>query len=470
VRAALREAGDRAFGLNAFPAAERYYTQALELSDTADPARTELLFLRARALHVAGDDRREAALEEARDALVAAGLDDEAAEAEALLSQALWYRGRRDDAQRALEHAREGVASSGDSPAKARVLAFSARFTSLAGDDARALEIAREALEIAERLGLRELQAHALATLGTAQRADDPDAARRNLEAALAIALDADSPIAAAIVNNLGVVAFMQGDIEGALDLYREAGEIAERVGDRVAQRWSVGNVAGTLVLLGDWAEGERLASDFIAECERSPHYLEHSARESRGLVRAGRGDAAGAIEDYERAVALSRAIKDPQALLPSLLHAARGFCALGVVERARAYAAEAVAMVEELPEESGGFVIAVGYLDDLGVTDRVERLSHHARPGPWKSALTAAVEGRLDDAARVLGEMGARTAANGAWFGHAKRLLAEGRVAEAEPVVERVAAFYAGVGATLFAETARRLLETTRSAYSDSA
>ena len=85
-RLALRDAGDRAFALNAFAAADGTTTDALALWPEDDSERAELLFRRARALYIAGDERRQAALEEARDALLAAGDIEAAAEAEAFLA------------------------------------------------------------------------------------------------------------------------------------------------------------------------------------------------------------------------------------------------------------------------------------------------------------------------------------------------------------------------------------------------
>ena len=94
-RLALREAGDRAFGLNAFAAAEEYYEDALALWPPEDPDRPTLLFAFARALDVAADERRIAALEVARDALLVAGDRERAAETEASLAEIAWFRAAR---------------------------------------------------------------------------------------------------------------------------------------------------------------------------------------------------------------------------------------------------------------------------------------------------------------------------------------------------------------------------------------
>ena len=47
----LREAGDRAYALSAFPAARRFYSAAVELWPADDDARADLLFRYARAAH-----------------------------------------------------------------------------------------------------------------------------------------------------------------------------------------------------------------------------------------------------------------------------------------------------------------------------------------------------------------------------------------------------------------------------------
>src|SRR6187200_2381673 len=125
-RLALRAAGDRAFALNSFAVAAAQYEEALELWPE-DDERPELMFRRARSLFYAYDEaRREAALEEARDSLLAAGVTDRAAEAESYLALIAWYRGEMDATESHLERADE-LAQGSTSPSVARVLAVSAR-------------------------------------------------------------------------------------------------------------------------------------------------------------------------------------------------------------------------------------------------------------------------------------------------------------------------------------------------------
>ena len=84
-RHALRDAGDRASALYSVEAAERFYDAALRLWPADDPERAQLLFRRAAPFRFlsATDAGR---MVEARDALLEAGDDATAAEAEMLLS------------------------------------------------------------------------------------------------------------------------------------------------------------------------------------------------------------------------------------------------------------------------------------------------------------------------------------------------------------------------------------------------
>jgi tetratricopeptide (TPR) repeat protein len=186
-------------------------------------------------------------------------------------------------------------------------------------------------------------------------------------------------------------------------------------------------------------------------------------------LTRAGRGDEAGAIEDYRRAIELARDIQDPQAALPSLMHAARGYCALGRTDEARALADEALAIARRHPGARIALGIAGAYFRELGIADEVRDLIGKPVKG-WPVAVATAAEGRLLDAAEAYAAMGAATPANELWNAHARQLVVEGRHAEAEPFVRDVVSFYELVGATSFADSARKLLSSTPEAYSDSA
>ena len=110
-RRALRDAGDRAAALYAGDAAERFYDAALRLWPRDDPERPQLLFRRAAPVPTwTGDPGR---LAEARDALLTAGDNARAAEAEYLLSESFGMQGRRDLAD---QHAERAIALSAGLP------------------------------------------------------------------------------------------------------------------------------------------------------------------------------------------------------------------------------------------------------------------------------------------------------------------------------------------------------------------
>src|SRR5262245_26055229 len=130
-RRALRSAGDRAFALNSFAVAAAQYEDALALWPDEDPERPRLLLSHARALHWAYDeDRQETALGAARDALLAAGDRDGAAEAEVLLARLFWDRGHGERVDEHIGRAQELVGDS-VSASSARVLAMSSRFLAI---------------------------------------------------------------------------------------------------------------------------------------------------------------------------------------------------------------------------------------------------------------------------------------------------------------------------------------------------
>ena len=84
-RNALREAGDRAFALNAFEQASRFYERAMELWPEDRPA--ELLLRYGRSLAVADDARFADVLAQAAGRLLDAGEAETAAEAHAFLAE-----------------------------------------------------------------------------------------------------------------------------------------------------------------------------------------------------------------------------------------------------------------------------------------------------------------------------------------------------------------------------------------------
>lgn len=278
-RVALRDAGDRAFALNSYDVAAAQYEDALELWPADAPDRPELLFRLAEALMIATSERATDALTTARDALLATGDRERAAETEALLARRFWFRG--DTASTAIHQsaADELIDGALPSPAVARVLAFSARYRTLEGEIARGLEIGRHALDMAESLGLEELRIHALTTIGSAKIELGDPTAEDDLRRAVELAHAASSPLAAAALNNLSTYVD-NSDALASRALQRDALEVALRFGDQSIARFVRGNLVTATFIIGGWAEAIEAADEFIAECESgSPHVLEGPVR-----------------------------------------------------------------------------------------------------------------------------------------------------------------------------------------------
>jgi class 3 adenylate cyclase/tetratricopeptide (TPR) repeat protein len=464
-RLTLREAGDRAAALNAYPTAEKYYAEALKLWPDGDPDRADLLFRRARSLHVSGDDRRQDALLEARDALLAVAEAEPAAEAEAFLAHGAWYRGDRDAAERHFSQAEALVRDRGASASKARVLALSARFRMLKGDNEQAIRVAREALDLAEALSLDELRAHALTTIGSSNNRLELASGRPELEQALDIALAADSPIAATTLNNLAVLAIWEGAWRRAYEIYDRAQEIAERFGDRDGLRFVRGNRIFASFALGQWDEALAAADVFISECAASPHYAEGIVRDARTSIRLARGDLTGAAEDRKWTLEQAHRVKDPQRLLPTLAATAVDLVLLGNEDEARAAAEETIALAREhvdLTSAANHLVLVAGR---LGVREELREIAELSPDGPWKSLTLAALHGDLVRAGDLYAQMGATTFEAGARLLGGEELIETGRRAEGEAELKKALGFYRSVGATFLTQRGERLLASAQSA-----
>jgi class 3 adenylate cyclase/tetratricopeptide (TPR) repeat protein len=460
-RVVLRAAGDRSFSLNAFPAAVAYYEDALALWPENDPGRPALLFSVAHASHVAGNAESVEALEEARDASLATGEHARAAEAEALLAEAWWHRGRQDAVLEHVERATALLAETPPSAAAARVYEISGRYLALAGRFVEALEPARRALEIAESLELPALQVDALTTLGLVKMAkgDDPSGVA-DVERALDIGRKANLPAAARAANNLANDYWYRGDLSRGAELWDESLDMAERFGNRGIVRFSQGIHVWMLIALGDWEGGLAFAEALIAECEEgSPHYMESSARSHRGELRIARGDRDGGLADLQRAAALAREAKDPQMLIPILSRTACALWELDLADQARAFAVEAISAAQEHPRWGDNAGPLAAYAHEFGVAEQLrDVLLASARGGPWIDGDLAVLDGDFGRAAAIYAEMGNVTAAAASRLRAAEHLLTAGRRAEGEAELEKALAFYRSVGATLYIERGEAL------------
>ena len=464
-RLALREAGDRAFALNSFAAAERYYADALELWPADDAGRSELLFRRANTLYLKGDDRQWDALEEALAAALADGSNERAAETEALLAHVAWHRGETDAVELHLDRA-AALVGGAPSPAKARVLSLSARMRTVSGDPRSGMPIAEEAFEMARAFGLDELRAHALATIGTAKSILGDPAGIADQEQALELALEINSPIAATIVNNLGAsTEHRDGGLLRTEELYRESRRLAERFGDEAMLRFLRGNVVWVDFARGRWDDALDGADAFIAECEAgAPHVLESMMHGLRAAIRLGRDDADGAMRDHERSGELARAISDPDSLAPTLYSFAATCAALDQWDRARELVGEALRVSRMHPNAVNGIHFVIPSADRLGVRQDLAEVLDAAPTSVWVDANVLALDSDYGGAADIYAAMPAPTIE--AWMRTVagEHLLSTGRIAEGAIALQKALEFHRQVGATFWVERSEALLAESQS------
>jgi tetratricopeptide (TPR) repeat protein len=465
VRAALRDAGDRAMTLNALQQAAAYFRQAFDLSAEGDPERPALLLRCGRALYVQAEEGT-AELSEAHTGLLAAGDREGAAEASLMLADIAWKQGRRDEMAGHLEDARALVEGTSRSRTQVAVLCEVARYEMLADRLEAARELGGEALRLAEELGFDDLRAHALNTVGTSRTDLGDREGLAELEESIALATRLHSiPDMLRGHNNLTAVYILQGDLVRSRAAQERTLELAKHFGHRGTARFiEAGAAVANRYMAGEWDDALERAESVIAEAEAGARFYQLAGMHAfRGLIRLGRGDADGAGSDAELAVDLVRPVRDPQALFPDLAIAAAIFLSVGNQSRAGKTLAEAVAGLREL-HRLGFAVIHLPLQAWVAVTlgrasDLVEVIEPEPFKSPWLRAALAAASRDFLAAADLLGGMGIDSDEAFFRLRAAEQLVDEGRRAEADEQLGRALAFYRSVCATRYVREGEALL-----------
>ena len=457
-RIAFRDAGARAFALGAFGAAARFYALALESWPKDDHERPELQLELARSYQVSGDDRQQASLEEAREAALASARPELAAVADALLAEVWWYRAEPARSAEHLERARALVEDRPSSRAKARVLSQVSRYRMLASRDEDAIRIGREAFEMAEELGLRELQAHALNNIGTARVNKGDAGGLEDIERAVEIALSAGSPEVARASNNLAISVWALGDLRRGVDLLDDAIAHEARFGMSDLVRFSRNVQVWLLTREGHWDEALAYIDEFLAACEAGqPHYHEGGMRLRRAVIRLARDDIQSALDDVAKVVDSARRAGDPQQRDPWRAGAARLLVEAGRVDEARQLAEELLHRDSTMTRWALVEIALVA--DVLGRVDEVAAVVEQGASTKWTEAAAALLQGNFVRAADLLDEIGDAEFAALTRLRAAERLVAEGRRAEADEQLRRSLEFWLSVQATRYIRECQALL-----------
>jgi class 3 adenylate cyclase len=451
-RITFRRAGDRARSLGAWPAAERYYAQALASWPAEDGEYPRLVAAcaGARARATGDTDQLAAAL----DALEAAGLWEDAAQFAATAAMTVWYA--TEDPRGFLDRGLKLLDGRPASPARAELLAESARIHWFRGERERAERELAEALELAAGHGSNELRASLLTTQGVFATFDgDLDEGRLLTDAAIGVAPIGSSPRFRALANR-AVYEWAEGDLEAWQPLQAAAVEEAERAGDRPNLRWLEEKTITTAILFGRWDEALRRAEEQIA---LGPHYTRDSILSVTAYVLAARDQLGVARACRDEAIALIEKIQDTQRAIPGLFDAAWASHVIGEEEIARRLVDQVYPVALDIRQRAPG-VDAKNTVLIIRAGDAEKWHALHERHADTRRVRAALLllEGRVIEAADAWALVSPHDEAV-ARIEAARQLAAAGRMSEADVQLERGLAFFRAVGATKFVRDAEGLL-----------
>jgi tetratricopeptide (TPR) repeat protein len=390
---------------------------------------------------MAGHDELAAA----RDALLAAGQPVAAAEAEMLLGELAFLRGRGQDREAHQQRALALVDGAPPSASKAAVLRGAMMHLVVASRHAEARTVGLQVLAMARTLDLPDLEADALGAIGIARvEAGDPGGLA-DLDAAIARLEELGAPSSTLWHLNLGWAAAAMGDLPRCFAALDAGARQAERFGSwrwrrsielqRVAERYWTGR----------WDEAVAVVDGLLDGDEH--HYLEWECRLWRGRIRLAGGRLDDALADAGAAHDLAVAARDPQDLHPTRAFLARALLAAGRRAEAREVADRLLAGL------GGGIVLGPDLGADLGLVLAelgipVAALDRRGlAPSPWLAAARALAGGDPLAAAAAYAAIGSRPDEADARLAAARRLAAAGRADQAAAQLAAARAFHAAAG-----------------------
>jgi hypothetical protein len=448
---ALRTAAERASSLHAHAVAAGHWRRALELCEPSDPRRPRLLLAYGTALAIA-DEPADAVLEDAARELLAAGDRHAAAEAQ---STRAWLESLAGSTAPACAHddiALELIGDAPDSQIKALILSrAAAHMMFMPGRQAEALGLMQDAIGIARRQGLREMEAEALQFVGLARLDAGDGAGVRDIETALAVATELSSPVCLSCYGNLADMRRYEGALSESAALHRDGERAAVRFGIPIQVRRFRAGRGCDRYYSGDWDGALADIDEYLDAVETgSPHRMAGEARLHRGRIRLARGDHDGALDDARAALAFGRRTTEPYDLLPALAFFAR--------VAAQTRAPDAPAVVAELVERlaAGQPFWACWALPEvvpaLGAgtgRDALARLLADARPRTrWHDALGAELAGDFAAAADLYAAIGSRPDEAVARLHAADAAATAGDVVAARRELAAATGFFRAVGA----------------------
>jgi DNA-binding SARP family transcriptional activator len=444
-----RRAGDHAANLLAPEEAIRLYETALSLAD--DHERPQLLLRTARSMWIATGTGAERALE-ARDAFNAGSERDGAAEAELLLAEIRWAEGSHNLVWEHMRRATDLVRGRPISRTTADVLSHASRFHMLADEEEEAISTGREALTIAEQLGLESIRADCLSNIGVARASLGDLGGMNDLRQAfeIAVAVHDGWQIWRARVNLADILLWLVGDAERAFAEQHEVRRLLQTAGSGPVARWNHAYDAWELYWRGRWPEALQLCDDFVDWIEAgNRHYVAADLYCLRGLILASRG-VEGARADTRAAVSLARRAKDPKNLYPAIAVHAQVATDFGEVDEAERALDELLSSMGPEPYPVYVVPLALAAIASGRSIDALARLER-VRASPWRDAAMAMLRGDHVEAAERFATIGVQPEEAHARLLASEALAADGRDADANAQLAAGKRFFESVGAAAY-------------------
>jgi len=331
---------------------------------------------------------------------------------------------------------------------------------------ADAIQIGRQALEMATELELDEVRAHALNNIGSARVQSGDIDGIGDTEQSIKVTDEIGSPESLRGYNNLFANHVSVGQLGQAAAAVRAGLVVAERFGNvGPTARWLRFERVHTAYWEGRWDDAMAVIDETFSEVGPA-QALSRFAFEMRGRIRLARDDTQGALEDADASLALGRQAKDPQTFFPAL-----SFAAVAALEQGRARDAESLTD-ELLALRPADHAIAhhisplfdlAWVAADLGRSgDLIEATEHATARTLHVEAAEALARGSYLAAADIYGRMGSLPNEALARLRAAAQLSAAGRREEADRQLQPALAFWRSVDAKHFVREAEALLPAT--------
>jgi serine phosphatase RsbU (regulator of sigma subunit) len=253
-------AGDMALASYANQEAENHYRIALKLTES-DSERAPLLYGLGMALR--GQSRSEECIQVWREAIdiyrkMGPEYSEDVARLYARAARAAWEGGNTPESLNLCKVGLEEVAGSADSSGLALLVHEAARAYLFNGFGREAKSLCQEALDMARRLEIADVQADTLATMGLLPELSPAESTDLLTEAVQVAESAGLLSHAARAHNNLAALyANRIQDLQSAREHYRRSAEIRRLKGSKAGELLGLGGAAEISILLGDLEEAQ---------------------------------------------------------------------------------------------------------------------------------------------------------------------------------------------------------------------